>query len=396
MFTAASGAYDVVVLGGGVAGSATALALSGRVRRLLVVESSEAPQARVGESIPPDARTVLSELGVWEAFRAQGHEPCLGSCSAWGEPALGYNDFLRHPLGHGWHLDRRRFDAWLCEQARSRGAELCRGVSYLGAEWSAEDGHRLRLRAAGGERIVRARFVVDATGRRAHFARSRGARRLLHDQLLCSAADFELPAERELGDFTWLVAVEYGWWYAARLPDRRVTAVVAVEPRALRRLGLHLQAPWLARLRAAPHLGALFAGLHPTSEAPSTWVAASCLLAPPAGQHWLAVGDAAACYDPISSLGIYKALADGLRAAPVICAALGGDPIPLQSYVRSAAVKFSEYSCHRQRFYATEQRWPDAEFWRRRREQIELVAERRRAPPTNAHPSEDRATLALR
>ncbi|MDQ3742321.1 MAG: tryptophan 7-halogenase, partial [Actinomycetota bacterium] len=121
-------AYDVAIAGGGPAGCATAIALRGAgVERVLLAEASTGDGARVGESIPPDTRLVLDRLGVTARFEADGHEPCLGSCSAWGDAELGYNDFLFNPHGHGWHLDRRRFDASLAAEAKAAGAEVAAG-----------------------------------------------------------------------------------------------------------------------------------------------------------------------------------------------------------------------------------------------------------------------------
>jgi flavin-dependent dehydrogenase len=376
----ANAAYDVVVLGGGVAGCATALALLGVAEppgeaSVLIVEAAASGVPRAGESIPPDARAIFERLGLWAAFCREKHEPCLGSCSVWGEREPGYNDFLRHPLGSGWHLDRARFERFLVHEASARGAELLSGTSFRTAAPLAGGGYVLGLASSSGERRVHARFVVDATGRRAHFARSRGVRRLLHDQLLSSACYFELPAAAPFSALTLLEAVEYGWWYAARLPDGRSTAAVAVEPRMLRALGLHERGSFLDRLRATSHLGRCFDDRAALPESPSLCVAASSLLSAPAGRDWLAVGDAAASYDPLSSLGIYKALSDGLRAAPVITAALAGDAVAHHAYVRTVALKFSEYLFHRQRFYAAETRWSEAEFWRERRARTRLVAE---------------------
>jgi len=103
--------YDVVVLGGGPAGCAAAIALrQHEVDRVLVVEAGHYEAERIGEGIPPDTRTLLQRLGVWNEFLKEGHDACLGSCSSWGTAELGFNDFLFNPLGNGWHLERKRFD----------------------------------------------------------------------------------------------------------------------------------------------------------------------------------------------------------------------------------------------------------------------------------------------
>jgi flavin-dependent dehydrogenase len=91
------------------------------------------------------------------------------------------------------------------------------------------------------------------------------------------------------------------------------------------------------------------------------------LLDPPAGTGWLAVGDAASAYDPISSQGIYKALADGLAAAPAIVAWLDGEPGGIVDYRNGVAERFLEYLSIRSYFYGAERRWEGAPFWQRRR-----------------------------
>jgi flavin-dependent dehydrogenase len=360
-------AYDVAVLGGGPAGCATALALCRRgVDRVLVVERDEDP-VRIGESIPPESRLLLEQLGLWHAFVAEAHEPCLGSCSAWGADVLGYNDFLFNPHGTGWHLDRRRFDAFLARAAEAAGAVVRRGCRFDAAERGDDGGFALRLTQRDGERSVRARFVVDATGTRARFASAFGAQRASHDRLTCAAAFLELPASSEFSRLTMLEAVEDGWWYAARLPGGRVAVAVASDPDYVTRHALHARAGWLAALARTSHLSRGLAGCIFADDAIVVRTAPSFVLDPVAGDGWLAVGDAASAYDPISSQGIYKALVDALEAAEVVAARLRGKAADVAPYEAAVAARFADYLANRQYFYDAEQRWPDAPFWRRRR-----------------------------
>src|SRR5271167_3730001 len=123
--------FDVVVLGAGPAGCATALSLAkAGISQVLLVEPARDGDLRVGESVPPDIRILLDELGLWDEFLADDHETCLGSCSSWGADALGYNDFLFNPLGNGWHLDRGRFDGFLARKAAKGGTEFCSGMRF--------------------------------------------------------------------------------------------------------------------------------------------------------------------------------------------------------------------------------------------------------------------------
>lgn len=361
--------FDVVVLGGGPAGCATALSLARHdVRRVLVVEATAYEHDRVGESIPPDARRLFGELGLLETFAAEGHEPCHGSSSAWGSDVLGFNDFVFNPCGSGWHLDRRRFDAYLAREARSAGIEVRTETRFLDVVAHGPDRAELRLGpSADDATLVSTRFVVDATGFRALYARGMGSRRRFLDRLISASAFFTLPEGVAFQRLTMLEAVEYGWWYVARLPGRRVATAVASSPALFKSLGLGSEPTWLRRLAETHHVAALLAACQIEADSLSVQVAPSFLLHRIYGGHWLAVGDAASCFDPISSQGVYKALSEGVSGGRAIGSFLDGDADALEAHAARVASRFHRYAQQRAYFYDIERRWPDAPFWQERR-----------------------------
>lgn len=367
-------AYDVVVLGGGPAGCAAALALRQHgISKTLIVESSRYDTTRIGESIPPDTRLLLEQLGVWRDFVNEKHEPCLGSCSSWGADELGYNDFLFNPLGNGWHLDRARFDRFLARKAEECGAEVRTGTTFTALERATPEGFRLRLDGDdGSSRTVSAAFVVDATGRHATFARRMGARKVFLDRLTCASAFFRLPAQSKFFSLTILEAVAYGWWYAARVPDGRLAVAVACDAELMRSASLHESDSWLAHLSETRHVSSALAGCSYVEKSLVVCTAPSYLLDKTGGHRWLAVGDAASAYDPISSQGIHKALSNGLQAAAVIAAFLNGHTNERGDYGTSVARRFDDYLKSRNYFYGVEQRWAESPFWKRRTERAAL------------------------
>jgi 2-polyprenyl-6-methoxyphenol hydroxylase-like FAD-dependent oxidoreductase len=198
--------FDVAIVGGGPGGSATALSLRAHAPSLSVVliEASRYETIRIGETLPPPARHILEHLRVWEAFRRQRHREAHGTTAVWGTATPLDNDFIYMTANTGWHLDRAAFDAMLAGQAQSRGAALILDTRLRSAERS---GDEWRLTLSTGS-VLTARFIVDATGGSAAFARRRGARFVRADRLVGIARFFEDGG----GDPRTLVeATEYGW-----------------------------------------------------------------------------------------------------------------------------------------------------------------------------------------
>ena len=96
--------------------------------------------------------------------------------------------------------------------------------------------------------------------------------------------------------------------------------------------------------------------------------APSSLLSAPFGNAWLAVGDAACSYDPITSAGITKALLHGHEAGEALADRLAtGRDTKLRAYSERILADFRKYAQLRAQLYASEQRFSDADFWRHRR-----------------------------
>lgn len=354
------------------AGCATALALHAQGQRdIAVVEAGDHSQLRIGERLPPDIAPRFGRLGIHEAFLAERHSPCMGSASAWGSDALGHNDFIVSPHGPGWHLDRRRFERFLANQVRERGMAVHTQIRVQQAQRRPDGGFELHLQSRAGEqRREVADWVIDACGVQAALALRLGACRRMFDQLLAVADVFTLDDDDDFPQLTLLEACEYSWWYAARLPDRRLLAMVASDAPTLKALGLDTAQQWLPALARSRHLASALAAANWQPQKLSVLLAESSKLDPCAGTGWLAVGDAASCVDPLSARGIYKAFSDAEAAAAAICIdpQAHHDPAATLTYREHQQRQFGGYLQQRTYLYALEQRWPQSGFWQRRRE----------------------------
>jgi flavin-dependent dehydrogenase len=375
---------DVAVIGAGPAGCAAAIALKRLgVASVLLLEGGDGTRSRFGESLPPDIRLVLAQLGLGEAFTALGFDPCVGAASSWGEETLGYNDFLFNPHGLGWHIDRARFDAFLRQQAVAAGVELRLGATCDQAA-EAGEGVRLRVRSADGIGAIDAGFVLDATGRAARVARALGAERIEGDRLTCVAALARIDPNGLLGQRSLLEAVDYGWWYAARLSAGEAIVVVSTDADLLRARRLHQPDSWRAHLARTRHVAAALgdAALGQADQPSEVMVrqARSSRLSQGAGPRWRAIGDAASVYDPIMAQGVTKAMVEGIAAARDIARGAGGDGEIDSDADAGLDARFADYLSLRDHFYRQEGRWPDAPFWARRRTTQSAVHHPREVP----------------
>jgi flavin-dependent dehydrogenase len=87
-----------------------------------------------------------------------------------------------------------------------------------------------------------------------------------------------------------------------------------------------------------------------------------------AGEGWLAVGDAAAAFDPLSSYGITSAMGGGFYAASAILDSFAGDARAPLSYQKLVVEAYAHYLAMHYEHYSLERRWPNETFWRRRHE----------------------------
>ena len=355
---------EVLIVGVGPAGATAAINLAPS-RRVLLVDSKAQVMPRIGESLVPAARRLLADMGLLDSFLAQGHEPWYGNRAVWGGPEPLEVDCLRDPDGHGWHLDRARFEQWLRDTAATRGAELLTPATVERLE---RDGRRwhVRLKTADGPRVIAADLLIDAGGRAAPVARRLGVRVEARDRLVCVWMYGRDGRDGGRG-LTYVEAARDGWWYTAPLPASR------------RVLAFHTDAdlPSLRKVReehglvecasAVEQLSALLADVSFTPETESgTTAAHSAVLAPPAGDGWLAVGDAALSFDPLSSQGLLNALFTGLAAAEAADRHLRGAAQALTEYRQTIGGIEAAYRRHLALFYAGETRWPEAPFWQRR------------------------------
>lgn len=321
----------------------------------MLFDGAPGRERRIGESLPGAAVQLLRKAGFTPSAR---HHALSGAISAWGDPTPVVVDHFVHPHGAGLRLDRAAFDLELRAWAAEAGVKI--RPAYVGAIDCRAD--EIGLIAIDGEN-VRAAFLVDASGQSSFGARKLGALRQPEASLF--AVHGEIAASPSSCACTIVASTTNGWWYAVGLPGGALLASFHCDVDHARWLLRH-PSHWLATLKAVPlvheHFPIAIEQPPPLTiaSAASAGVSLSC------GDRWLAVGDAARSFDPVTSYGLLSAVHDGIAGAAAVVAATSGQKDVLETFVRRRARRYLHVERQCRDLYRNESRWPEAPFWARR------------------------------
>ena len=160
--------YDVAIIGGGPAGSTAATLLARAGRRVTVFEREKFPRFHIGESLLPFSMKAFSRLGLHEKFLRAGFikkfgGEIVGACSETGTKFY-FKDGYRSQTDHAYQVTRGDFDKVLLDHAAECGAEVQEQTSVDRVQFSKDD-VELTVKCNGSSRSIRARYLIDASGR---------------------------------------------------------------------------------------------------------------------------------------------------------------------------------------------------------------------------------------
>jgi flavin-dependent dehydrogenase len=355
--------HDVVILGGGPAGGAAAIALARAGFSVTLLQRTRHEWSHIGETLPPAVRAPLTQLGIWAAFNTEAYAPAPGIEGLWGDENSLENDRLFSPSGPGWFLDRSRFNGLLASVARAAGAHLGLGVTVHACERLGDERWRLHAIQENRPLELYGSWLIDASGRAAWLAQREGAQRITDDRLI-GVVGFGRALKPD-EPRTRVEARPSGWWFSVPLPEGRAMAAYMTDSDLLSSGKDDLARFWADQLRESRLTRARFAP-HDQRTSMRLVAANGSRLDRVAGKGWLAIGAAAATYDPLSLQGIPRALQSGLAAAETLAAHRDGDDNAISRFASQAEADFQEYRRSYAAFYARERRWAGCVFWQRR------------------------------
>jgi flavin-dependent dehydrogenase len=314
---------DVVVVGGGPAGSTTASFLQTMGHRVLVLERERFPRHHIGESMIAATIDVLEELGLGEKLAEADFPIKSGGCFIWGEThepwCIRFEEVAGRPTSY--QVKRDVFDTILLDHSAELGVDVRQehrvtdvvmdGDRVAGVDFESPDGERYRARA---------RYVVDASGLNAIVTKKMSTRVPIDELKNIALYGYwqgEHPAPAELGGdirptdrnniiIRWL---DDGWTWFIPLGHGDLISVGYVVPQAAVGGGgrAALEELYLERCKGSDEFTYLLSNSTYTGEFHTIkdW---SYRTEEMAGPGYFSVGDAACFVDPILSSGVYLAV----------------------------------------------------------------------------------------
>jgi FADH2-dependent halogenase len=338
---------DVVVMGGGPAGSTAASVLARAGRRVILLERDRFPRFHIGESLLASVNDVFDAIGVADRIRAAGFPQKWGATFITPDGQVErFADFaistdVRWP--QTWQVPRAKMDTLLLDHAAASGADVRQGHRVLDVAFDG-GGVTVSVRpppvdgAATGTTAIRARVVIDASGRAGLLSRAFSLR--VDEPTLANVAIFSHYAGvpraegRRAGDIRVVARRDLGWFWLIPISDDLMSVGVVLPQSVFLTLPKLEPEVLLERL-----IGDTPAASRLMTRAERKWPVRvekdfSFGSRAYAGDRWIIVGDAGSFLDPVFSSGVAIALESGLEGARAVDRALADGRVNARAFAR--------------------------------------------------------------
>jgi len=318
--------YDVAIIGGGPAGSTAACLLARHGRKVVVLEREKFPRFHIGESLLPYSMLAFERLGVQEKLKAMSMEKIGGEvASACGTRKVRFYFRTGFKLAQtkSYQVKRADFDKLLLDHAAAAGAEVHEETPVEKVDF-APDAVTLSVKTGGEPRSIRARYVIDCSGRNSvignHFKLRKSFDSLQKFSVFAHFEDVPLRDREEL-NLTRLIRGKDFWFWMIAVSETRVSVGVVMDTACFRELKKSPEEALTHFVEKSQEMRERMLGARRVSQVYSI-SDYSYRNSRFTGDRWMLAGDAAGFIDPIFSTGVFLAILSGEQCADALHEAL--------------------------------------------------------------------------
>ncbi len=317
---------DVLVIGGGPAGSTIAALLAERGHRVTLLEKAHHPRFHIGESLLPANLELLEKLGVKDEVQAIGLEKWGAEfVSPWHDhlQEFEFSDAWNDSMPFAYEVRRSEFDEILIRNAARKGASVVEGCRVTAVDFLPQDGGAIiqGQHDDGRTETWQTRFVVDASGRNTFLGNrfKRKTRNAKHNSAAIYAhfSGVERKCGKKAGNIT-IFWFDHGWFWLIPLKDGVTSIGGTVWPHYMKTRGERtVEQFFFDTIALCPQLTERLKDATLVSEVEATGnFSYSC--GHSHGSNYVLLGDAYAFIDPIFSSGVLLAMKSAFAGADAI------------------------------------------------------------------------------
>ena len=323
---------DVIIIGGGPAGSALGAYLSMAGVKNTIIEKANHPRDHVGESLVTNTTRIFQEIGFVETMESEGFVHKYGAAwhppSSTGSLSIVFSEFPVEGVDqpYSYHVDREKFDLQLLKHAEKLGSQVYQGVTVTKVLFEGEQAKGVRVRIGNQEVDLDAKIVVDASGRDTFLGRHLRIKEkdpLFNQYAIHGWYENVDRTDEETGEFIhiYFLPIEKGWVWQIPITDDVTSIGVVTEKKDFLKSGMEHEEFFNLHVNSTPNLK------HAMRDAVQvkpfkTEGDYSYSMSHFVGDGYLIIGDAARFVDPIFSSGISVALHSAKFASERIIHAL--------------------------------------------------------------------------